>query len=187
MRVRTSQLSGRFLKAGGTLLLSGEIHPTDVAAVLAPDRAGKRSGFPMRWGFSLPGRSLIVNARVETAAQRPAFREAWRRHRCAIPASWYYEWEHLTDQNGRRKVGTKYIIQPRNASMTWLAGIYRIEEGLPVFVVLTREPAENLRRIHDRMPLILPREAVDAWIDPGVNPEEILPHAVTDMVAERAD
>ena len=87
--------------------------------------------------FQIPGRSLLVNARVETAAEKPTFKEAWEKHRCIVPASWYYEWEHLTGNSGQKKVGDKYMIQPRGSSMTWLAGLYRIEDGLPVFAVLT--------------------------------------------------
>ena len=70
--------------------------------------------------------------------------------------------------------------------MTWLAGLYRIENGLPVFVVLTREPAEELRFIHDRMPLILPEQLVDEWIRPGAKPEELVKEALTDMIFEKA-
>ena len=67
----------------------GEIRPTDVVSVIAPNRHGDRAVFPMRWGFS--GKSLLVNARSETAAEKPTFREAWEGHRCIVPASWYFE------------------------------------------------------------------------------------------------
>ncbi|MBP5295110.1 MAG: SOS response-associated peptidase [Lachnospiraceae bacterium] len=139
----------------------------------------------MRWGFQIPGRSLLVNARVETASEKPTFREAWQRHRCIIPASWYYEWEHLVGNNGRKKTGDKYLIQPKDSRLTWLCGLYRIEEGLPVFTILTREPSEELRRIHDRMPLILPEERIVEWITPDARPEAVLPFALTDMYLEK--
>ena len=69
--------------------------------------------------------------------------------------------------------------------MTWLCGLYRIENGLPVFVVLTREPGEEIRFIHDRMPLILPGEYVDEWIKPGAKPEELIEATLTDMAYEK--
>ena len=78
------------------------------------------------------------------------------------------------------------MIQPNGSSMTWLAGLYRIEDSLPVFTVLTREPTDDLRRIHDRMPLILPKERIDEWINPRSNPEALLRYVVTDMVIEKA-
>lgn len=77
------------------------------------------------------------------------------------------------------------MIQPKESAMTWLCGLYRIENGLPVFVVLTREPSEEIQFIHDRMPLILPEKLVDEWIRPDARPEELLPYAVTDMDFEQ--
>ena len=71
--------------------------------------------------------------------------------------------------------------------MTWLCGLYRIENGLPVFVVLTREPGEELRFLHDRMPLIMPERLVDEWIRPEVKPESLLPYALTDMAFEKTE
>ena len=79
------------------------------------------------------------------------------------------------------------MIQPKGSSMTWLAGLYRIEDGLPVFTLLTKEPTEDpLRRIHDRMPLILPEDRIDEWINPLTNPKDILRYSITDMVMEKA-
>ncbi len=185
--IRKSLLKRRFLKAGSAIQTFGEIRPTDVVPVIAPGKDAKRAVFPMRWGFQIPGRSLVVNARSETAAEKPTFQEAWRKHRCVIPASWYYEWEHLTDEAGRKKAGDKFMIQPRNAQVTYLAGLYRMEDGLPVFTVLTREPSEELRKLHDRMPLILPQECIDEWIRPDADPEKLLKYALTDMVTERVE
>ena len=178
-------LAGKFLIAGSAVLTSGEIRPTNVVPVIAPNKDGKRTVFPMRWGFRIPGRSLVVNARTETAAVRPTFRDSWRQHRCVIPASWYFEWEHLDAPGGKTKTGDKFAIQPNGRSVTWLCGLYRIEDGFPAFTVLTREPSDDVRRIHNRMPLILPEEMTDAWISPEQKPEDIIRYAVTDLVMER--
>ncbi len=162
----------------------GEVRPGDVVPVIAPNRAGERAVFPMKWGFS--GKPLLVNARTETAAEKPTFREAWARRRCLVPASYYFEWEHLTGNDGRKKTGDKYLIQPKDADMTWLCGLYWIENGLPVFVILTREPGKSIRFIHDRMPLILPRECLSEWIRPDGDPGALLGAALTDMHFEKA-
>ena len=176
----------RFLEAGAALVSSGEVRPTDVVPVLATDRRGGKSCFPMRWGFRLEGPkpTLLINARAESAAEKPTFREAWASHRCAVPASGYYEWEH-SPENSRGK-GTKYAIADAGKELLWLCGLYRIENGLPVFVILTREPGPSLLRLHDRMPLILPAEAALDWIDPAVRPESLLSLARTDLSAEKA-
>ena len=161
----------------------GEIRPGDVAAVIAPDRSGQQAVFPMKWGFS--AKTLLFNARSETAAAKPLFRESWARRRCVIPASWYYEWDHLADPSGRTKTGARYLLQPRGCTVSWLAGLYRIEDGLPVFTVLTREAGGGIRFLHDRMPVLLPEELVGAWIRPDGHPEEILPQALTDLYFEK--
>lgn len=184
-QVQRSQLTDRFIKAGSAIFTSGEIRPTNVVPVIASNRNGMISVFPMKWGFQIPGRSLLVNARVETAAEKPTFKDSWEKRRCIIPASWYYEWEHLIGNAGQKRTGDKYMIQPKGSSMTWLAGLYRIEDGLPVFTILTREPTHDLRRIHNRMPLIFSAEQIDEWIKPDSTPSEMLRNAVTDMIAEK--
>lgn len=157
------------------IVTSGEIFPTNVVPVIAPDKNGNRAVYPMKWGFS--GRSLLMNARAETAAVRPMFKDAWAKNRCIVPASGYFEWEHRSGA-----VSQKYMIRPKGSEMTWLSGLYRIEEGLPVFVILTREPAEEIRFIHDRMPLIMPEQQIDEWIRPDSRPEKLLPEALTEMI-----
>lgn len=174
-----------------TLTMSGEIRPTDIAAVIAPARNGQRAVFPMQWGFSINGlKTPIVNARIESAAEKPTFRDSWYRRRCVIPASWYYEWQHYKTSDGKTKTGEKYAIQAQNSKVTWLAGLYRFEElngfKYPVFVVLTREPSESVSGIHDRMPVILSENAVGDWIALNGNPDEIVNSAITDLVLEKA-
>ena len=183
--VLESRLAAAFAKIGKNVLVSGEIRPTDVVPVIAPGRDGARAAFPMQWGFRLPGGSLVVNARLETAAQKPSFRESWAGRRCAIPACWYYEWEHRVGPDGKTTI--KYRIRPAAAPVTWLCGLYRMEGGLPVFAVLTRDAPADLAWLHERMPLILPSDRIDAWIQPSTRPESLLPHAVADMLAEKAD
>jgi putative SOS response-associated peptidase YedK len=174
-----SPLAGRLFPREA-LRSGGEVRPSDVAPVLAPDRSGRRTVFPMKWGFR--AKTLIVNARAETAAERPLFRESWQSRRCAVPSSCYFEWEHPASPDGRRRTGTKYRLQEKDAPLTWLCGLYRMEEGIPCFVVLTRAPGENIRFIHDRMPLILPESAVEEWIRPETRPEDLLSLARTDLI-----
>ena len=119
--------------------------------------------------------------------EKPAFREDWRRHRCIVPASYYYEWEHVTDNAGKKHTGDKYIIQPKMSEMTWMCGLYRFEENMPVFVILTREPGKDIAYIHDRMPVILPEHLLDSWIRPDGNPEELVGEALVNMEFEKTE
>ena len=162
----------------------GEIRPTDVVPVIAPKRVGERAVFPMKWGYS--GKSLLINARLETAAVKPTFQDDWRKHRCIVPASWYFEWEHILGNDGKKHTGDKYKIQPKDSAITWLCGLYRIEEGLPHFVILTRDPGAEISFIHDRMPLILPENRIADWIRPDNQPEKFLQEALTEMAFEKA-
>ena len=161
----------------------GEMRPTDVVPVIAPNRSGERAVYPMKWGYT--GKSLLINARSETAADKPTFRDDWARHRCIIPASWYYEWEHVPTPSGKSKAGDKYAIMPKGGELTWLCGLYRLENNFPHFVILTREPGDSIAFIHDRMPFILPESKVDFWIDPERNPHMLLGSAITDVVFEK--
>ena len=187
-QVDVSPLSKRFINAGNIIKKEGEIRPTDVVPVLAPNPLGDRTVYPMKWGYTnqYRGGSLLLNARSETAFEKPTFKEDWLKHRCIIPASYYFEWEHFKSTDGKVKTGDKYAIQPRGCTVTWLCGLYRIEEGYPVFVVLTKEPTAELSKIHDRMPLMLPKERIDEWISPASDPAEIVPFALSDMVMEKA-
>jgi len=184
--VNRSPLAGRFQEAGETIITAGEVRPTAVVPTVAFGRDGRPRVFPMKWGFTGQGIRPLFNARTETAPEKQTFREAWERHRCMIPASYYFEWMHVLTPEGKRRVTEKYAIRPADRQATWLCGLYRLENQVPHFVILTREPAAALREIHDRMPLILPRSHVDDWVNPSVAPETLLPYAVTDLIANKA-
>ena len=180
---------------GRPVVEQGEVKPTDIAPVIATGAHGGQAAFPMIWGFNQPDNDTtkrshpLINARSETAAVKPTFRECWQRRRCIIPAACYFEWEHLAGPGGTKKTGKKYAIQPAGETVTWMAGLYRMEEGFPHFTVLTREPSAELSVIHDRMPLILPGEVISTWIDPNTSLEtvsRIAQEACTDMMFERA-
>ena len=196
--INRSRLASLFVQAGKTPVQeAGEILPSTVVPVLAVNRSGDKRVFPMKWGFTLksrpsenstdtktseqPRRTMLINARIETAAERPLFREAWQKHRCIVPASWYCEWEH----DKKKQPIQKYAIRPEKNGRVWLAGLYRMEEGMPVFVILTRQADRSLEWMHDRMPLMLPEGEIDRWINPATKPEELLGHCLTKMQWER--
>ena len=126
-----SPLLDKFLERfGKSVVATGEVHPTDIAPVFASNKDGIRTVYPMRWGFQNPyHHSTLFNARTETAAQKPMFGDAWKSHRCIVPASYYFEWAHVKDPNGKTTTGDKYRIHPTVAAATWLCGLYRIEEA----------------------------------------------------------
>ena len=153
---------------------SGEAYPSDTVPVIATSRGMRPGIFPMRWGYLLPDGKRIINARSETAASKPLFQDGIRRRRCVIPAVHYFEWTHGGQPRAR------YAIAPREG-MTFLAGVYRMEGDTPAFAILTRGAAEEIAFVHDRMPVMLPRELIEAWIDPASDPAPLLERAVTQV------
>ncbi|MBQ3424449.1 MAG: SOS response-associated peptidase [Clostridia bacterium] len=166
---------------GTPVKTEGEILPTDRVPVLARGRDLAPGYFAMQWGYTLPGGRRLINARSETAMDKPLFREGMLLRRCAVPACHYCEWQ----RRGRER--TKYIIRSEDGNVFYMAGLYRLEQGKPVFVILTRAPAGQIAFIHDRMPLILSRDVLSQWIDPARAPEPILKSALLSVVCRRAD
>jgi putative SOS response-associated peptidase YedK len=143
------------------------------------DRDGERRLAAARWGFqpfwteeALEGapRSWI-NARAETAAASPAFGPALRSTRCVIPADAFYEWDRSV------KPRQPYAIGPaRDGEMLAMAGIWSRSRALGVTAaILTTRPNELVASIHNRMPVILPRDFLDAWLDPSATLAELEP------------
>lgn len=159
----------------GQIIKTGEIFPTDFVPVIANNKQLVPTSFAMKWGYSLPDGKLIINARSETAADKPLFRDGIANRRCLIPASNYFEWE----KRGKDKL--KYAIRPSGRPMMYMAGVYRIENGKAVFSILTREPAEQISFIHDRMPVILPGTVKDAWLDLHRPASEVFHYASLEM------
>lgn len=178
--------------------MSGNIRPTDMAAVIAPNKQGNMAVFPMIWGFTHESSSKpLINCRIETADQKPLWKDSWFRRRCVIPASWYYEWGIPSSEVGYHNANEqhkikkeKYAIQPEGAEITYLAGLYRFEEDrgiqVPMFTVLTREAVAPVSSIHDRMPLILCKDSLKEWIRPNSDPNRIAKMALTKMIMEKA-
>ncbi len=134
----------------------GDIAPSECAPVyIAGDKNG-RVPTVMKWGYPNPYRkSLIINARSETLLEKETFREDFLNRRCLIPAEGFYEW------TPEKKL---FIFKDSGPSLIYLAGIYRKAENIHEFVILTREPVSLVAEIHNRMPVIIPRDQAEAWL-----------------------
>lgn len=162
-------------KHNGEVKTAGEVFPSETVPVIATSRTQKITPFAMEWGYSTSDGNRLINARSETASQKPTFRDGMLQRRCIIPASWYFEW----NKNERGK--PKYAIGAENKNVIYMAGIYRFEHDKPVFSILTRDPAESIQFIHHRMPVILPREAVRDWLNTSYRAEEVLQSAMLNV------
>lgn len=143
------------------------------AVAVVRERDGRRNLEPLQWGLvpfwakdASIGRRLI-NARFDSVAEKPAFREAWSRRRCLIPASGFYEWSEAAGEKRKRP----YFICPTDEPLLALAGLWErwrnpAGERLETCVIVTTDASAQLEPIHDRMPLMVPRSAHATWLDP---------------------
>lgn len=146
------------------------IAPTTVIPAIRT-RAAAREAVPLQWGLvprwaktSQEG-ARLSNARAEGIASKPAFREAFKKRRCVVPASGFYEWQTI----GKQKF--PWYFQLRDESPLLLAGIWengRSPEGveLETCALITTTPNPVVAALHDRMPAILRGEAIDTWLNP---------------------
>ena len=150
------------------------IAPTQQVPVVRQDRKEPvRRASTMRWGLipywatdaSIGART--INARSETAATKPAFRESLQRRRCLIPADGFYEWKRST------RLKQPFCFEVGEGELFAFAGLWdrwRSPEGNVVesSTILTTTPNRLLADIHDRMPVILSPDDYDLWLDPGM-------------------
>jgi putative SOS response-associated peptidase YedK len=150
------------------------IAPTQEVPVVAQDDQGRRMGL-LRWGLvpfwaKDPGiGSRLINARSETVASKPAFRSAFSRRRCLVPADGFFEWKKEGGSGGGKPSKIPYWIHLEAAHPMAFAGLWERWEGegeapLHTFTILTTEAHDSIRPIHSRMPVILPRKSWDAWL-----------------------
>lgn len=148
------------------------IAPTQpVAVVGVQPKTGRRGLAMLTWGLvpraSLGGERGFINARAETAWEKPSFREAFARRRCLVPATGFYEWQKL---DAKRK--QPWVIRLASGRVFAFAGLWEppLEPGgRATCAILTTEPNALTEKVHDRMPVILPREAYGPWLDPAVD------------------
>lgn len=159
----------------------GEICPSDTAYVIACNRNMQQRLFPMKWGFPREDKKLLmINARSESALEKPAFAQSAKHRRCVIPASGYYEWGHKDIQTGKKP---KYAFTNPNDKLIFMAGLYMLDEKTrkPYYTILTRDAAPGIAMIHNRMPVILPRNKLDEWLSPDADYESVIKSAWLDV------
>jgi putative SOS response-associated peptidase YedK len=146
---------------------SWNVAPTDPTYVVAV-RHERRLLHTARWGLvpswakDTKGAARLINARRETVRTTPAFRSAFARRRCLVPADGYYEW---TTENGRKQ---PWFLSAHDDAPLAMAGLYELREGLWTCTVITTSAPDELGAIHDRTPLLVRRHDWARWLDPEV-------------------
>jgi putative SOS response-associated peptidase YedK len=172
------------------------IAPTQDVAVVRAAADGTCALSPMRWGL-VPSWSKdpkqgarMINARAETVAEKPAFRAAFKRRRCIVPADGYYEWQNT---GGKHK--QPYLFHLRDDRPFGFAGLWEHWHGdgsgppLETCTVVTTDAAEATREVHDRMPVILEPDDYAMWLDPEFEDRErllslLVPYETDGLIAE---
>ncbi|MFR0357436.1 SOS response-associated peptidase [Streptomyces sediminimaris] len=182
------------LPAEEVLAPSWNVAPTDeVWAVLEraprgdrnPSTTVKRELRPLRWGLvpswakDMKVGARMINARVETVHEKPAYRRAFAKRRCLLPADGFYEWQQAEDPGTGRIRKQPYFIHPEDGQVMALAGLYEYWRDpavrqdddpaawLMTCTIITTEATDAAGRVHPRMPLALTPDHYDAWLDPG--------------------
>lgn len=154
---------------------SFNVAPQSLQPVVRLDgETGERELTVMRWGLvpfwardAKMGYSTI-NAKAETVASSPAFREAMKRRRCLVPAEWFYEWQKID-----AKTKQPYAIAMKDDSLFAFAGLWDswkdkvTGKTLETYTVITTDPNELMEPLHNRMPAILRRKDYGRWLEPG--------------------
>jgi putative SOS response-associated peptidase YedK len=155
------------------------VAPGDDVLAVTTDREGRPRGETLRWGLvpawaKSPDTGLkMINARLETVAERPAFRRAFERYRCLLVADGFYEWRPVPGGPKR-----PFHITRRDGALFAFAGLWSIWHGadggtLRTCTILTRAANPAIASLHDRMPVILDRRFEGDWLDTGTPAERL--------------
>ena len=145
------------------------IAPTQEAPVVRVGREGEREIAMLRWGLvpywakDLKVGTKMINARSEGVAEKPAFRAAVQKRRCIVPATGFFEWQ---GEAGKKQPFAITLPQDKLFAFAGLWERWKPAGGEPVetFTIVTTEANDQVAPIHDRMPVILPPEAVEPWL-----------------------
>jgi putative SOS response-associated peptidase YedK len=134
-------------------------------------------GLVPRWAKELSIGNKMINARAETVASKNAYKYAFRKKRCIIPADGFFEWKKITGQKAKQP----YYIHRNDGEPMAFAGLWEVwrdpknpEEEVHSCCIITGEPNDKVREVHDRMPVMLPPSAWDTWLDPEQQDIEVL-------------
>lgn len=161
---------------------TGEIYPTNTVAVV-----GGEGPELMRWGFPMQGKSqAIINARSETAYERPMFRTALITRRIVVPTNGFYEWSHV----GGKSID-KFLFRVPGEKMLYLAGMYTEFNLLSGkerrFTILTTKANDSISLYHNRMPVYVAAGERDAWVHDPAYTEEVLRREQPQLTATKVD
>ena len=164
-------------QAQGQLKL-GEVFPSDRAPILVANQ-NKVVVRTAIWGFpGVRGKGLLINARSETAEEKPMFRRPLLISRCVVPTTGFYEWD---------KTKEKFLFQYPNSTVVYLAGLWGEFDGKRRYTILTTEPNQAVAAVHNRMPVLLAKDQVRFWLMDTLAALSMLHQVPPDLVGRRVE
>lgn len=152
-----------------------EVFPTNHAPIVSSIN-GEAAFESAQFGFSKWGdaKGVIINARCESIKDKPMFKGHADKNRCVVPASGYFEWKYAEVEDGKKKgKSIKHQMRDKDGNLLFFAGLYRDGKDGREFVVITKAPVGDVREVHDRMPVILRTDQLEAWLSGQMAIEEL--------------
>lgn len=144
---------------------TGEVFPTNLAPILIEEQK-EVSPTLSSWGFpKFDGKGVIINARSETAFEKRTFRESLLSRRCIVPSTGFYEWDSTKQ---------KWLFRLEGTNALYMAGLYTLHQGELRYVILTTEANDSIKDVHNRMPLVIPKQEIETWIMDSQATNELL-------------
>ncbi|HAQ08365.1 MAG TPA: hypothetical protein DCR24_12915 [Bacillus bacterium] len=163
----------------------------DILTVIDSGNSNRREGVRMRWGlipFWADDEKIgykMINARAETIDEKASFKSALKKRRCLILADGFYEWK----KDGETKQPYRFGLKSKKPFA--LAGIWenwsKNGKSITSCTIITTEPNKMTRKVHDRMPVILPEDKIDVWLNPAIDESSELKKLLVPLQAEKME
>lgn len=198
-------MCGRLVRSSPISVIASEFHIGEARLVIGPSyniapsqkvlaiiNQGSKELIQFRWGF-IPSwakdqttGNVMINARAETIASKPAFKLPFKKHRCLVVADGFYEWKRT------EKVKVPFYVHLKSGKPFGIAGIYNkwtsaAGENIFTCAIITTSANEILSAVHDRMPVIIPEGETDTWLDPEIENEQDLLAMLSPYPAEEME
>ena len=162
-------------KYQGKKARTGEVFPTNLAPILIQED-NQVSPVLSVWGFpKFDQKGVIINARAETAFEKRTFRDSLLNRRCIVPSTGFYEW------NSEKE---KFLFRMEGTNALYMAGIYTKYGEEMRYVILTTDANDSMKKIHTRMPLVIPKKEIETWVMDGSVTGELLKRVPPQLARE---
>lgn len=165
-------------KFQGKEIKNGEVFPTNVAPILIEEK-DEVAPVTSIWGFpKYDEKGVIINARSESVFEKKTFRDSLVNRRCIVPSTGFYEWD------GDKR---KFLFRLNGTNALYMAGLYTFYRDEMRYVILTTQANDSIKDVHNRMPLVIPKDDIKTWILDSQATNDMLQRIPPMLVREAVD